>query len=132
MFYYIASLALSLFVAFIFWGASKNKLTKSMDDLAAAGLGWVKDTSASVVRFIGVLELAGAAGVLLAPFAYFVLGFDWAKGLGVAAAAGLGLTMIVAAIMHTLRKEIKYTWKLNFGFAALAIVDAVLIALITR
>ena len=128
MFYYLVSLVLSAALAFVFIGAGRNKLTKSMDDLAAAGLGWVKDTSSTVVRLIGVLELLGAAGILLAPAAYKLLGWAFTLGLGVAAATGLALTMVVAGILHTVRKEIKYTWKMNLGLLLLAIADAVVIA----
>ena len=38
------------------------------------------------------------------------------------------LTMVVAGILHTVRKEIKYTWKMNLGLLLLAIADAVVIA----
>jgi hypothetical protein len=58
------------------------------------------------------------------------LQWTWATGLGVAAAAGLALTMVVALILHIVRKEIKYTWKMNIGLLVLATADAVVIALI--
>ncbi len=128
MFY--VSLVLGALLAFVFFGASKNKLTKSMDDLAAAGLAWVKQISSSLVRLIGLLELLGAIGVVAGPLAGQLFGWAWATALGLAAAAGLALTMIVAAIMHIVRGEFKYTWKMNIGLIVLAVADVIVIAFI--
>lgn len=125
---YYVSLVLGALLAFVFVGAAINKLTKTMDQLEAAGLGWVKQTSVGVVRLIGLLELLGAIGVIAGPTAGFLLGWTWATGLGVAAAAGLALTMVVALILHIVRKEIKYTWKMNIGLLVLATADAIVIA----
>jgi len=125
---YYVSLILGALLAVVFVGAAINKLTKTMDQLEAAGLGWVKQTSVSVVRLIGLLELLGAIGVLAGPTAGFLLQWTWATGLGVAAAAGLALTMMVALILHIVRKEIKYTWKMNIGLLVLATADAIVIA----
>jgi hypothetical protein len=128
MFY--ASLVLGALLAFVFVGASRNKITKSMDDLAAAGLGWVKQTTPAVVRLIGVLELLGAIGVIAGPVAGQLFGWAWATALGLAAAAGLTLTMVVAAILHIVRGEFKYTWKMNIGLIVLAAADVIVIAYI--
>ena len=125
---YYVSLVLGALLAVVFVGAAINKLTKTMDQLEAAGLGWVKQTSVSVVRLIGLLELLGAIGVLAGPTAGYLLQWNWATGLGVAAAAGLALTMVVALILHIVRKEIKYTWKMNLGLLVLATADAIVIA----
>ena len=123
-----ASLVLGALLAFVFFGASKNKLTKSMDELAAAGLGWVKQTTSGVVRTIGLLELLGAIGVVAGPLAGLVFSWAWATALGLAAAAGLGLTMVVAAILHIVRGEFKYTWKMNIGLIVIAFGDVVVLA----
>jgi hypothetical protein len=128
MFY--ASLVLGALLAFVFVGASRNKITKSMDDLAAAGLGWVKQTTPAVVRLIGVLELLGAVGVIAGPVAGQLFGWAWATALGLAAAAGLALTMVVAAILHIVRGEFKYTWKMNIGLIVLAAADVIVVAYI--
>ena len=124
---YYVSLVLGALLAVVFVGSAINKLTKSMDQLEAAGFGWVKQTSAGVVRLIGLLELLGAIGVLAGPTAGFLLQWNWATALGVAAAAGLALTMVVALVLHIVRKEIKYTWKMNIGLLVLATADAVVI-----
>ena len=107
------------------------KLTASIDVIAGAGLVWVKEIPAFLVRFIALLELAGVAGIILAPAAsQFIPGFEWAAIWGVLAAAGLALTMVVAAIMHIVRGEFKYTWKANVSlFAYAALLTAVLAVL---
>ena len=110
--------------------AGKFKLTASIEVLAGAGLVWVKEIPAFLVRLIALLELAGVAGIILAPAADQFLGFAWAAIWGVLAAAGLALTMVVAAIMHIVRGEFKYTWKANLSlFAYAAALTAVLAAL---
>ena len=110
--------------------AGKFKLTASIEVIAGAGLVWVKEIPAFLVRLIALLELAGVAGIILAPAADQFLGFKWAAIWGVLAAAGLALTMVVAAIMHIVRGEFKYTWKANLSlFAYAAALTVVLAAL---
>ncbi len=120
-----ASILLGLPLVFIFWGAGFNKLTKSIDDLAAAGMGWTKEIPAWVVRLIALLEIAGAIGVVAGPVAGLALGWTWATLLGALAGAGLAATMLVAAIMHIARGEFKYTYKMNIAFLLLAIAHSV-------
>jgi hypothetical protein len=106
------------------------KLTSPIDALVAAGLAWVKEIPTFLVRLIALLEILGVAGIILAPAASQFLGFAWAAIWGVLAAAGLVLTMLVAAIMHIARGEFKYTWKNNVSlFAFAAALTAVLMAL---
>jgi hypothetical protein len=106
------------------------KLTSPIDALAEAGLAWVKEIPTFLVRLVALLEILGVAGIILAPAASQFLGFTWAAIWGVLAAAGLALTMLVAAIMHIARGEFKYTWKNNVSlFAFSAALTAVLIAL---
>ena len=62
-------------------------------------MAWVATTAPSFVRFIGVAELLGAIGLIL-PKATGIL--PW---LTVAAAIGLIIVMISAAIFHASRKE---------------------------
>ena len=100
--------------------AGKFKLTASIEVIAGAGLVWVKEIPAFLVRLIALLELAGVAGIILAPAADQFFGFKWAAIWGVLAAAGLALTMVVAAIMHIVRGEFKYTWKANLSLFAYA------------
>lgn len=127
MFYFL-SLAVSLALAFVFLQSGYGKLTKSIDDLAAAGFTWTKEIPAWVVRAIALLELAGAQGVITGPAAGILLGWTWATTLGFWAAIGLALTMLVGAIMHIVRGEFKYTWKMNIGLLVVAALDAWFIA----
>ncbi|QFG22437.1 DoxX family protein [Actinomadura sp. WMMB 499] len=60
---------------------------------------WVRDFPPALVRFIGVLELLGAIG-LIAPAATGI-----APVLTPAAATGLAVLMALAAAMHLRRKE---------------------------
>jgi riboflavin transporter FmnP len=83
-----------------------------------------------LVKLIAWLEILGAIGVVLAPIGAYLTGFEWSKFVGVAAGAGLSLTMVVAFIMHVARGEAKYTWKMNLGLFASALAATVLQALV--
>ncbi len=127
MFYYI-SLVTSLALAFVFGNAGFTKLTKSVDDLVAAGMSFTKDIPLWAVRLVALLELAGAQGVLTGPAAGYFLGWGWAGTLGLLAAIGLALVMLVGAIMHIVRGEFKYTWKINVAILAVAVLNVWFIA----
>mgnify|MGYP000712201334 FL=1 len=119
----ILALAVSAFVAFGFFKAGKFKAFSTREALLAAGFGWVEKLPFGVVRLIAWLELLGAVGIVAAPVAaYFIPGFAWAQVLGVLAADGLALTMLVASIMHIARGEFKYTWKANLGLLVASLV----------
>lgn len=120
--------ALSIYVAIGFYKAGKFKLTAPKDTLLAAGFGWVKNLPIGVVRLIAIVELLGVVGIILAPIASEFLGFAWAQVWGVLAAAGLSLTMLVAATMHIIRGEFKYTYKSNLTLFFAALIAAVLLA----
>ena len=128
----IAALAVSGFVAFSFWKAGSFKATADRDTLLGAGFGWIEPLPTGVVRLIAWLELLGAIGIVLAPLAaFFVPGFSWALLFGIAAGAGLALTMLVAAIVHIARGEFKYTWKMNVSLLVASAVAAVLQSLVS-
>ncbi|MFM6980579.1 MAG: DoxX family protein [Micrococcales bacterium] len=128
----ILAWAATAFLTVVYTKAGSAKLTKPIEGLAAAGLAWVKQVPAFVVRLIGLLELIGVYGLILASVAFeFVPGFEWAQSLAVAAAFGLVLVMLVAIIMHTSRKEIKYTYKINLQLFFAALVAAVALSLVT-
>lgn len=123
----ILALAVSAYTAFGFFKAGKFKATASRETLLGAGFGWVEKLPFGLVRVIAWLELAGAAGIILAPLvAYLVPSINKVALLGLLAADGLALTMVVAAIMHIARGEFKYTWKMNLGLFAAANVSFVL------
>src|SRR5579859_7340520 len=60
---------------------------------------WVASTPAALVRFIGIAELLGAIGLILPVLTGIV---PW---LTIAAAIGLAIAMLCAAIFHAVRKE---------------------------
>jgi uncharacterized membrane protein len=60
---------------------------------------WMQDVSAAMVRFIGVMELLGAIG-LIVPAAAGI-----APVLTPIAGTGLAVMMVLAAAMHIRRKE---------------------------
>lgn len=126
----IAALAVSAFLAFGFWKAGSFKAKASKETLLGAGFGWVAKLPMGTVRLIAWLELLGAIGVVVAPIGFYLTGFVWSQLIGVAAAIGLALTMVVAFIMHAARGEAKYTWKMNIQLLVVAIVAAVLQALV--
>ena len=126
----IAALAVSIFAALGFYKAGSFKAKATKETLLGAGFGWVEKIPFGLVRLIAWLEILGAIGIVLAPIGAYVTGFAWSQWIGVAAGAGLALTMVVAFIMHVARKEAKYTWKMNLGLFAGALVATVLQALV--
>jgi Co/Zn/Cd efflux system component len=126
----IAALAVSVFSAFAFFKAGSFKSKATKETLLGAGMGWVEKTPMGVVRLIAWLEILGAIGVVLAPIGAYLTGFVWSQWVGVAAGAGLALTMVVAFLMHAARGEAKYTWKMNLGLFASATIATVLQALV--
>lgn len=103
-------LASVLAVAFLAAGAMK--LTRSKEQLAAAGQGWVEDFGPGTIKAIGVLEVLAALGLILPG----LLGV--APVLVPLAASGIVLLMIGAIITHLRRKE-----------APMVIVNVVLLAM---
>ena len=130
----IAGWALTVFVAMTFFKAGKFKLTASIEPLVGAGMTWAKQIPEGLVRTIALLEVVGAIGLVVAQAAFEVgvlaniEAFLFAQVWAVAAAVGLALTMAVALVMHVVRKEIKYTWKINVGITLAASALAVVLA----
>jgi hypothetical protein len=89
------------FLAAAFLGVGIMKATRSKQQLAAAGMAWTEDFNPAVIRAIGVLEIAAAAGLILPA----VTGI--APVLVPLAALGLVLVMVGAAITHGRRKELQ-------------------------
>jgi Co/Zn/Cd efflux system component len=126
----IAALAVSAFSARSFFKAGSFKSKASKEILLGAGMGWVEKTPMGVVRLIAWLEILGAIGVVIAPIGAYLTGFVWSQWVGIAAGAGLALTMVVAFLMHAARGEAKYTWKMNLGLFAGATIATVLQTLV--
>jgi hypothetical protein len=126
----LVGLGLGVFAARTFWKAGNFKLKGDKAAFAAAGFGWAEKTPLGVIRTIGLLEVLGAIGVVVAPAVALIPGLAFAQWFGVAAGLGLALTMVVAAILHGVRGELKYTAKGNFSLMAFSLVAAVLDALV--
>jgi uncharacterized membrane protein len=85
-----------LAVAFVVAGVLKA--TQPTEKLAAQ-LPWVRDFSTGTVRFIGVVEILGGLGLVLPALTGI------APILTPLAATGIGIIMILAAVVHARRKE---------------------------
>ena len=126
----LVGLGLGVLAARTFWKAGNFKLKGDKAAFAAAGFGWAEKTPLGVIRTIGLLEVLGAIGVVVAPAVALIPGLAFAQWFGVAAGLGLALTMVVAAFLHGVRGELKYTAKGNFSLMAFSLVAAVLDALV--
>ena len=91
----IAAVIFSALTAFTFFKAGSMKAKASEETLLGAGMGWVKGRM-GFTRLVAWLESLGAIGILAGPFGAWVTNFEWSKWTGVAAGAGLTLTMVVA------------------------------------
>lgn len=96
----IALWVLQGLVALVFLMAGFMKSTQPVEKLKT-NMTWVGHTSVGIVRLVGILELAGAIGLIL-PAATRIL--PW---LTPVAAIGLVLTMIGAIIVHIRLNETK-------------------------
>ncbi len=85
-------------LAAMFLMAGAMKATQPKEKLLEK-LPWVEDYSAGTVRFIGVMELLGAMGLIL-PAA-----FDIVPILTPLAGTGLAIVMLLAMNAHRRRKE---------------------------
>ena len=86
-------------LALAFLLAGVPKATQPISALAKR-ITWAKDVPAPFVRFIGVVEILGALGLIL-PALTGIL--PW---LTVAAAIGLAIVMVAAIIFHLARGEV--------------------------
>lgn len=125
----VAALVISGFTSFAFTKAGIDKLRTSDEKLIERGWGWVKSSPKGTVKFIGLAELLGGLGVILAPVAVTVFKFNWALPLGIAAAAGLATIMVLANLVHIVRKEFKYTYKAGLMMLAVTVIATVLLSI---
>lgn len=102
-----------LALVFVASGVMKSFLPK---ERFRERLPYVDDFSQAQMRGIGVLELLGGIGIVL----------PWATGIAPVltplAAAGLAITMILAAAVHRRRKE---PFAVNLVLVAMAVIVAV-------
>ena len=94
--------------------------TKATGDLAALSqmMTWIPDVPAAFVRFIGVAELLGAAGMILPAITRI------RPGLVPLAALGFATIQVLAIAMHAARGETAMTIGLNLPLLALSLFVA--------
>lgn len=90
-------IAIVLAVAFAASGLMKLAVPK--DKLVTSGQGWAQDVSPTHIRLIGLVEVLGAAGLILPALTHI------APILVPLAAVGLVFVMVGAAVIHAQRKE---------------------------
>jgi len=97
----IALWIVQILLALVFLMAGFMKATQSKESLIEKSdhMAWVEDFSSGTIKYIGVLEILGAIGLIIpAVTGIFPM-------LTPLAAAGLALTMVGAAVVHIRRKE---------------------------
>ena len=119
----VLGFAVSAFTAFSFYKAGSFKLKSSKETMLAAGFGWLEKLPVSVAKTIGLLEILGVAGLILAPIGYLI-GLEWAIWFAVAAGIGLALTMVGAIVVHAQRGEAKFTLKMNLQLLLVSVLSA--------
>lgn len=109
--YWIVAGLLGLFYLY----AGGKKVVQSKEELAPM-MGWVDTVPMPMVRAIGVLELLGAAGLVLPPLTGVL------PGLALAAAVGFTVLQVLATGLHLSRGEVRETG-LNVTLIGLAATE---------
>jgi len=107
----------AIVLAATFAGSGLMKLLVPKDKLVNSGQGWAQDYTPTNIRLIGIVELLGAAGLILPAVTHI------APILVPLAAIGLVLVMVGAAMVHARRKE-----AMNIGVNAVLLALAVFVA----
>lgn len=113
---HVAYWVLAVLLAVFYGYAGGKKVTQSRERLLPM-MGWVDRMPMWLVRVIGGLELAGAAGLVLPPLT------GVAPGLAVAAAIGLTVVQVGGIVVHVTRGEVKVIG-LNIGLLVASAVTA--------
>ena len=104
-------------LALVYLAAGAMKVLRNREQLIAAGQGWVEGANTGVVKLVGVLELAGALGLILPPLTGI------APSLAPMAALGLVLIQAVAIGVHMKLNDTK-SLPVNIILLAMAIAAA--------
>ena len=113
----IAYWIIASLLALVYLLSGGMKVVRSREQLIAAGQGWVEGANTGIVKLVGVLELAGALGLLLPPLTGI------APSLAPMAALGLVLVQAVAIGVHMKLNDTK-SLPVNIILLALAIAAA--------
>jgi hypothetical protein len=96
----VAFLVIRIGLGLAFAAVGAMKLVVSKEQLALRGAGWVDNLSSGTVRFVGLTEIAGGLGMTLP----VILDVP-PSSVRTAAAAGLLIVMLGAAVVHARRRE---------------------------
>jgi uncharacterized membrane protein YphA (DoxX/SURF4 family) len=107
----------AIVLAVAFAGSGLMKLAVPKDKLVTSGQGWAQDVSPTNIRLIGLVEVLGAAGLILPTVTHI------APILVPLAAVGLAFVMVGAAVVHARRKE-PMNIAVNMTLLALAVFVA--------
>jgi uncharacterized membrane protein YphA (DoxX/SURF4 family) len=107
----------AIVLAAVFAGSGSMKLLVPNDKLVKSGQGWAQDFTPTNIRLIGLVEVLGAAGLILPAVTHI------APILVPLAAIGLVLVMGGAAIVHARRHE-----AMNIAVNVVLLVLAVFVA----
>lgn len=88
----------------LFLFAGFTKLTKTPQGMAEMGWAWAESMPLRLIRFIGVMEVLGAIGIVLPALTHIM------PALVPAAAVGFVLLQVSAIILHTRRGEAANLW----------------------
>jgi len=102
-------------LAVLYLMAGGIKLFQPIAALAGMGMGYVNDMPELFIRFVGLMELLGALGLLL-PAVTRIL--PWLTPL---AAIGLCVVQISAIVLHAARGETAMTLPMNLVLLALSL-----------
>ena len=103
-------------LALVFGGSGVVKATRDRKRLFDEGITWVEDFPSGAVKAIGVLELMAAVGLVVPALTGI------AAVLTPLAAAGIGLLMVGAGVVHFRRGEFAFIGVIAVLFAAAAFV----------
>ena len=102
-------------LAVAYLGAGSMKLFQPMDALAGMGMGYVTTMPELFIRFLGLMEILGAIGLIL-PSLTRILPI-----LTPAAAVGLSIVQVAAIVLHATRGETAMTLPANLVLLALSL-----------
>jgi uncharacterized membrane protein YphA (DoxX/SURF4 family) len=107
--------AAQVLLALVYLAAGGMKLFQPIETLVAAGMAYVTTMPELFIRFVGVVEILGAIGVVLPALTRI------RPMLTPAAAVGLSLVQVSAIILHALRGETAMTLPMNLVLLALSL-----------